>query len=62
MQRPLSAFSKSTPVGDRQEFVWVYRSVAEGPFSLQPELNAAVVHPGLTRWMKENLAISPLCL
>jgi isopentenyldiphosphate isomerase len=40
-----------------QEFVWVYRSVAEGPFTLQPaeiERGAWFTPQELTRWLKES--------
>jgi isopentenyl-diphosphate delta-isomerase type 1 len=40
-----------------QEFVWVYRSVAEGPFTLQPEeieRGDWFTPEELTRWMKER--------
>ena len=58
VQRPLERLFKIDACPETgQEFVWVYRSVAEGPFTLQPEeieRGGWFTPEELTRWMKER--------
>ena len=56
VQQPLEQLFKIDACPETgQEFVWVYRSVAEGPFALQPEeieRGAWFTPDELTRWIK----------
>ena len=58
VQRPLERLFKIDACPETgQEFVWVYRLVAEGPFTLQPEeieRGDWFTPEELTRWMKER--------